>query len=379
MIEVDISGVWGAMSLPDLLAAEARINGSHRKLLDEEGNFRVTMPGDEELARLENTAEQIRRKNEVLVVLGMGGEWSCARGCLELLEGDGVQILFAGSDFSTRRRNALVKALEGRDFSLFLIPGQKEEPETLVALRSLKWLLERRYGTDGARQRIYAAGGSGVLQRMAREEGWTYFEEPASGILMPGVLLVLAAAGMDLREMVCGAREMLEQCSILSYENPLWLYVGAREGLLSRGKNIEVLRCPEPDFGMLGFWWQALVTREDSRGPFPVCSCGGADMLPGWGREDVFETLAEFAPSGKQILIQEDARNIDGLNHLAGRSLAQLQEARFRAMGEMAEESGTGILRIRFGEIREKTLGALLCFFSLSCALSRGMRFQAEQ
>ena len=234
MINVDISGVWGAMSLPDLLGAEARIHGAHRKLLDETGSFRMGLPGEKTLSAIETAAEKIRRESDILVVLGMGPECRCARGALELLQGqnrnDGrakgdPKILFAGEDFSSHRWSGVVKSLEGKDFSLCLLPGEKESPETLVALRSLKWTLERRYGTDGAKDRIYAPEGNGVLARMCREEGWICIDGPSAGVFTPGMLLVLAAAGLNVKELLNGVRELRNQCSLLSYENPLWLYV----------------------------------------------------------------------------------------------------------------------------------------------------------
>lgn len=389
MIDVDISNVWGAMSLPDLLNAEARINAAHRKLLDEQGNFRMPLPREETLQQLEAAAEKIRRESDVLVVLGMGPGCRCARGTVELLLGQNWNdgrgrgnpgILYAGSDFSSRRWSALLKSLEGKDFSVYVLPGEKEEPETMVALRSLKWNLERRYGTDGARERIYAAGGSGVLARISREEGWTCFEAPSSALLEAGMLLIPAVAGLNIRELLSGIHEMLDQCALLSYENPLWLYVGAREGLLGRGKHIEHLRCLEQDFWELGIWWQSMAARTDSRGPFPVNAVAdGADVLPLDHQDSVFETLVQFAPPEKQIFIREDVRNIDGLNELAGRSLEQLQEARRRALVEAGEEAGLGIVSIRFEELTEKTLGGLLCFFGLACAMSALIRTQPEE
>lgn len=392
MIDVDISNVWGAMSLPDLLKAEDGINRAHRNLLDADGNFRLPLPGEAELLRLEALGQRIRRESDVLVVLGMGQESLCARGAMELLQGADrnesrekgePRIIFAGSDFSSRRWSAVLKSLEGKDVSLCVLPGQKEEPETLVALRSLKWNLERRYGTDGARARIYAAGGSDLLAGMAREEGWTfldsYGEGVCAGIFGPGVLLILAAAGVDIRQVLSGVRQMQGQCALLSYENPLWLYVGAREGLLGRGKNVELLRAFEPDFRELGVWWQALVIRENPRGSFPVSALPGMMGPTDPSRENVFETLVSFAPPRKQIFIQEDARNTDGLNNLSGRSLEQLQQARRRAMAQAAEESAVGIISLCFGEVSAETLGGVLCFFGLGCALSAAMEKSREE
>lgn len=386
MVEVDSSNVWGAISLPDLLGVEGNLSAAHRALLDSEGRFRAVVPEetDPEVLRILKTAEKIREENDVLVVLGAQAECLCARGVTELIPGREKnpkgkeslpEILFAGSDFSSRQWNRLMKQLEGKRFSLCVLAGREAQLETLVALRILKWTLERRYGTDGARERIFAAA-EGNFARMAREEGWCLFEKTdrdVFGPFRPGVLLVLAAAGLDIGAFLRGGRELLAQCSLLSYDNPLWLYAGSRYALCRRGKNKELLYGFETDFRRLADWWQTMTAREDANGPFPVGAVSGGAQLPQGSREDAFVTLVSFSSPEKKVRILEDARDIDGLNALAGRTLEELQEIRRQTLTEAAADAGTGVIGICFETVKEETLGALTCFFSLSARLSAGI------
>ena len=105
MINVDISNIWGAMSLPDLLKVEAELGQAHRNLLDPQGKYRVKLPGAQDplTQRILETGRRIRENSRVLVVLGLDSGCRCAQGLVELLQGadrnltcreEELQILF---------------------------------------------------------------------------------------------------------------------------------------------------------------------------------------------------------------------------------------------------------------------------------------------
>ena len=91
------------------------------------------------------------------------------------------QIFFAGNNLSTRHWNELTGLLEGKDFSVIVISKSGTTTEPAIAFRSLRWLLERKYGTDEASKRIYAVTDpeKGALRQMAMEEKWETFAIPA--------------------------------------------------------------------------------------------------------------------------------------------------------------------------------------------------------
>ena len=395
MINVDISNIWGAMSLPDLLQVEPLLGQAHRSLLDQEGNFLVKLPCDQDALtqRIQAAAREIREKSQVLVVLGLEGGCGCARGLVELLQGEernilcregDLQILFAGKHLSSRRWNALMRQLEGKAFCVCAAAQGEMAVETAAALRSLRWILERRYGTDGARERIYAVTGeTGTLEAMAREEGWTLFE--TSGDLTGGfeafspvVLLTLEAAGLDAGAYLQGAREMMEQCGLLSYENPLWLYAGTCRAMFNKGMTLELLRYPEPDFRELALWRQDLEARRGSTSLFGVCGAFGAgeaglDRLVCGGEYPLFETLVRFETPGQQVTLAEDARNADGLNALTGKGMETIRDTVAQATLEEQADTGVGVICVDGGELSEGTLGALMWFFAMSSRLRDGL------
>ena len=403
MITVDISNVWGQLSLPDLLSVEAEIAEAHKALLE------GTRPGSdflgwltlptteetEEMRRIQTSADWIRENSDVFVVIGIGGSYLGPRAAIELMQGcnhnigkgkGNPQIYFAGNTLSTRAWNELQHLLEGKDFSVAVISKSGTTTEPAIAFRSLKWMLERKYGTDGARKRIYAITDpcNGALRQMATEEGWESFViPPAAGgrfsVLTPVGLLPMAVAGIDIRKVMAGAAEAREVYNQLhSFENPAWLYAGVRNMLYRGGKVMELLESYEPGFRMMGFWWQQLFGEsegKDGKGIFPVSAEFTADLhslgqMIQQGERNMFETMVRFDAPEQQHIIGEDYKDLDGLNYLAGKSLDFVDEQAFQGTLAAHVDGGVPVLVMDMGRLDEEKLGEMFYFFELSCGIS---------
>ena len=403
MITVDISNVWGQLSLPDLLSVEAEIAEAHKALLE------GTRPGSdflgwltlptteetEEMRRIQTSADWIRENSDVFVVIGIGGSYLGPRAAIELMQGcnhnigkgkGNPQIYFAGNTLSTRAWNELQHLLEGKDFSVAVISKSGTTTEPAIAFRSLKWMLERKYGTDGARKRIYAITDpcNGALRQMATEEGWESFViPPAAGgrfsVLTPVGLLPMAVAGIDIRKVMAGAAEAKEVYNQLhSFENPAWLYAGVRNMLYRGGKVMELLESYEPGFRMMGFWWQPLFGESegmDGKGIFPVSVEFTADLhslgqMIQQGERNLFETMLRFDAPEQQHIIGEDYKDLDGLNYLAGKPLDFVDEQAFQGTLAAHVDGGVPVLVMDMGRLDEEKLGEMFYFFELSCGIS---------
>ena len=305
MITVDISNIWGDLSLPELLSAEKEVFDAHMKLTDRDGEGSdylgwLDLPATEEtpeIRRIRAAADRIRSTSDVFVVVGIGGSYLGPRAAIELLQGANrnigkgkgdPQIFFAGNTLSTRAWNELMKLLEGKDFSMAVISKSGTTTEPAIATRALRWLLERKYGTDGAKKRIYAITDpvNGALRQMAEEEGWEAFVIPQTvggrySVLTAVGLLPMAVAGIDPMEVMKGAAEAKNEYDLRSFENPVWLYAAIRNLLYRKGRRIEVLESFEPGFRMMGAWWQQLFGEsegKDGKGIFPVCAEFTSDL-----------------------------------------------------------------------------------------------------
>ena len=402
MIHVDISNIWGELSLRDLLSVEAELSAAHMTVTERSGagneylgwmDLPDRAPTAEHM-RILAAAHQIRENSDVLVVIGIGGSYLGPRAVMELLQGENRNlrrsrgepvILFAGNSLSTRAWNDLMKLLEGKDFSLCVISKSGTTLEPAIAFRNLRWMLERRYGTAQAKRRIYAItdGENGLLRQMADEEGWESFSIPANvggrfSVLSPVGLLPLAVAGIDVMALLRGAARAKKELDLRSFENPMWLYVAARNLMYQRGKAIEVLESFEPGFRMMGAWWQQLFGEsegKDGKGLFPAYAELTADLhslgqFLQDGPRNMFETMVRFDPPRQRCAIVNDVRDGDELNYLAGKTLDFVEEQAWQATMAAHADGGCPVISIDCGELNEESLGELIWFFEMSCAVS---------
>ena len=402
MIKVDISNVWGQISLPDLLAIEKEIFAAHQTLTDATGEGNdflgwLNLPVEsetEEMRRIRLAADRIRFDSDVFIVVGIGGSYLGPRAAIELLQGcnhnigkgkGDPQIFFAGNTLSTRAWNELMRLLEGKDFSLAVISKSGTTTEPAIAFRGLKWMLERKYGTDGAKKRIYAITDpcKGALRQMATEEGWETFVIPpdAGGrysVLTAVGLLPMAVAGIDIRKVMTGAWEAKQAYDLRSFENPVWLYAGVRNLLYRNGKCIELLESFEPGFKMMGGWWQQLFGEsegKDGKGIFPVTAEFTADLhslgqMIQQGERNIFETMVRFDAPEQTYTVGSDYKNLDGLNYLAGKTLDFVDEQAYLGTLAAHVDGNVPVITMDMGQLNEEKLGEMFYFFELCCGVS---------
>ena len=405
MIKVDISNIWGELSLPDLLAAEKEVFAAHMLLTDKNGPGNdflgwLNLPVEaetEEIRRIRAAAKTIRENSDVFVVIGIGGSYLGPRAAIELLQGcnhnigkgkGNPQIYYAGNTLSTRAWNELMRLLEGKDFSIAIISKSGTTTEPAIATRALRWLLERKYGTECAKKRTYAITdpAKGALRQMATEEGWETFVSPPDvggrySVLTAVGLLPMAVAGIDPMEVMRGACQAKKDYDVRSFENPVWLYAASRNLLYRRGKAIELLESFEPGFKMMGGWWQQLFGEsegKDGKGIFPVTAEFTPDLhslgqMIQQGERNIFETMVRFAPPEKTLTVGGDYKNLDGLNYLEGKTLDFVDEQAFQGTLAAHVDGNVPVITMDMGQLDAQKLGEMFYFFELACGISAYM------
>lgn len=405
MIKVDISNVWSQFSLPDLLAMEKEVMSAHETLMTGSGEGNdflgwLELPvweETDEIRRIRMAAASIRENSDVFVVVGIGGSYLGPRAAIELMQGanhnigkgkGNPQIFYAGNSLSTRGWNELLRLLDGKDFSVAFISKSGTTTEPAIATRALRWMLERKYGTDGAKHRIYAITDpeKGALRQMATEEGWETFVIPPDvggrySVLTAVGLLPMAVAGIDIMQVMQGAFSARKTYDVRSFENPVWLYAATRNLLYRSGKAIELFSSFEPSFKMFGGWWQQLFGEsegKDGKGIFPVSAEFTADLhslgqMIQQGERNLFETMVRFAPPAQKAIVGTDWKNLDGLNYLEGRTLDFVDEQAYLGTVAAHVDGGVPVISVDVGDLNDSKLGEMFYFFELCCGISAYM------
>ena len=356
----------------------------------------VNLPVDydkEEFARIQKAAEKIKANSKALVVIGIGGSYLGARAVIELLKSpnynalpkDTPDVYFLGNGISSDALTDVVTMLGDRDFSVNVISKSGTTTEPAIAFRIFKEMLEKKYGKEGARERIFATTDKarGALKTLATQEGYETFVVPDNvggrySVLTAVGLLPIACCGIDIVKLMQGAAEERETLLKEGAESAAAEYAMQRQYLYKTGKSIEILAAYEPSFRFMSEWWKQLYGEsegKDKLGIFPA----SVDLTPDLhsmgqymqdGLRNLQETVVFFDETRTSVKVPEDADNLDGLNYLAGREMSYINEKAMEATRAAHVEGGVPVTILRLPKITEEAAGALIYFFEFACGVS---------
>ena len=348
----------------------------------------VDLPKDydrEEFARIKTAAEKINSDSDYLVCIGIGGSYLGHRAVIEALGGEKgrTKILYTGNSLSPRMLQKVIAELGDKDFSVNVISKSGTTTEPAVAFRIFKQMLIDKYGEEEAAKRIYATtdANKGALHDEAVAKGYEMFVVPDNiggrySVLTAVGLLAIAVAGIDVDKLMDGALE--ERSALISDGGAAAEYAAMRNILLEKGYDIEILANFEPQFVQFNEWWKQLFGEsegKEGKGIYPASVVDSTDLHSMGqyiqeGRRALFETFVEVSAEYDGVKVPEFAENLDGLKYLEGKEMDYINKTANAATREAHMAGGVPVLEVVMPDIDERSLGGLIYFFEMSCALS---------
>jgi glucose-6-phosphate isomerase len=345
---------------------------------------------EDQFATIEAAGAQAAADAEVYVVIGIGGSYLGARAVLEALGGAAgghPEILFAGTGLCSATLARVLARIRDRDFRLCVISKSGTTLEPAVAFRILRAELEKRYGREGAAGRITAVtdASRGALRTLAEAEGYETHVIPDDvggrfSVLTPVGLVPLAAAGVNIRGLVGGARATREAC--LNEEltaNPAHLYAACRHLLYEKGFTTEIMSTFHGDLQMMQEWWKQLFGESEGKngkGIFPASTVFTTDLhsLGQYlqdGHRNIQETFlcVRHAESGLRVP-GDDPDNLDGLNYLGGTSLDEINWKAYQGTKQAHVAGGVPCFSFELEALTPETIGGLIYLFEKAVAVS---------
>jgi len=348
----------------------------------------------EEFSKIKRCAEKIKSDSEVLVVVGIGGSYLGAKAALEMLtdsfynlrkDRNTPQILFAGHSISSSYLSGLLEYLKDKDFSVNIISKSGTTTEPAIAFRMLRAMLIDKYGEEEAKARIYATTDKcrGALKEFSDKEGYETFVIPDDvggrySVLTAVGLLPIAAAGIDIDEMMRGAYDAMKEYEKPFEENDCYKYAAIRNILNRKGKNIEIMVNYEPGLTYFAEWWKQLYGEsegKDQKGIFPA-SCSFSTDLHSMGqyiqdgRRLMFETVLKVDNPVSDVEIPYDEENVDKLNFLAGKTVDYVNTKAFEGTLLAHTDGFVPNLIINIPRLDAYSFGNLVYFFEKACGVS---------
>ena len=351
----------------------------------------------EEFQRIKKAAQKIKNDSEVLVVIGIGGSYLGARAVIESLtntffnmlsskQRKSPQVFFVGNNMNPNYINDLIECIGKKDFSINVISKSGTTLEPAISFRIFREILESKYGLDEARKRIYVTTDKqkGALKTLSEEEEYETFVIPDNiggrySVLTAVGLLPIAVAGIDIEKLMNGARNGEEKYneSDLKY-NDCYKYAVARNVLYGKNKTTEILVNYEPKMLMFTEWWKQLFGEsegKEGKGIYPSGTIFTTDLHSlgqyiQQGRRTLFETVINIEKAENDIKIKADEDNLDGLNYLEGKTLNFVNHKAMEATVEAHVTGSVPNIVINMEKLDEESLGELIYFFELACAMS---------
>lgn len=360
----------------------------------------LTLPTDydkAEFARIKAAAKRIQSESKILVVIGIGGSYLGAKMAVDFLnpmfnnelpddQRQGVKIYFAGNSTSAAYLNDLVRVIEDQDFSVNVISKSGTTTEPSIAFRVFKQLLEKKYGAEAAKQRIYATtdANRGALHDEAVAAGYETFTIPDGvggrfSVLTAVGLLPIAASGADIDALMAGAKDAQEAYSDADLnKNAAYKYAAARRILYDKGYTTELLINWEPSMQYLSEWWKQLMGESEGKnqkGIYPSSANYSTDLhsLGQYiqeGRRDLFETVVKLDNPVSNLDLPREADNNDGLQYLEGITIDDVNTKASQGVILAHVDGGVPNLAVHLPAQDAYTLGYMIYFFELAVGAS---------
>lgn len=333
------------------------------------------------ISRIENTADYIKSKCSLFVVVGIGGSFLGSKATIEALNGskdDWPEVVFAGFNMNGAYIAKIKKRMESESVCLCVISKSGRTVEPLLSYAVLKDLMFSKYGIQEARKRIFIITDEkkGELRPEAFENQFTSFVIPADiggrySVLTSVGLLPVAVAGHNIREMLLGAKEI--QHSDWSESGDLIRYAAARTLLQERGKWIEIFEYFEGNLGYFGEWLKQLFGETEGKagkGVFPACLFFSRDL----------HSIGQFLQEGRQVFYETIIRVENSTDDVeipwyagfpyAGKMMETINRCAEEGVIRAHSNANVPINEIHVTSLNEYVIGALIYFFEMSAAIS---------
>jgi glucose-6-phosphate isomerase len=344
---------------------------------------------DRQVSDLLRWAEPLTGTCDDLVLLGIGGSGLGARmlGCAFVEPAErkpGHPRLHVVDNVDPRRLRHLLGELDPRRTLVNVVTKSGSTAETMASFAVVRdWLREALGKGYGSRVAAVTDPDLGDLRAMATAEGFTTFDVPPDvggrfSVLSPVGLVPAALLGIDVRELLAGARAMRTATGNPDWRrNPALALALALHQHHRAGRRI-VSVMPYAD-GLRDFalwfaqlWAESLGKRRkgtdpdgEPYGPTPQAALGVTDQhsqlqLYVDGPKDKVVWLIEVEDTGADVRVPSQNEGYASLGYLGGRGLGELLHAELRGTMLALLRAKTPSLLLTLPVLDERSLGSLI-------------------
>lgn len=391
------------ISFKEIEKLRSAAESAHEKIVDSNPGFMELPDSQDEIVNEINEFVEARRdKYDNFVVLGIGGS---ALGNIALQTAlnnpyynlneayrAGHPRVFFPDNVDPDRFKSLLETLDLSRTLFNVISKSGSTAETMSQFLIARGQVAKELGEDAIKDHFLATTSkdSGFLIEIAEREGMPKFYIPDNvggrfSVLTPVGLVSAAFAGIDIQELLAGAKAMKARTDTADiWNNPAYMHGILQYLAYKKGKTISVMMPYNHGLKDFADWYRQLwaeslgkeVDREGNTvnvGPTPVKALGATDQhsqaqLYMEGPFDKLITFLEVENHKQDIEIPEEYQDLDGLNYLGSHSLEKLINTEKKATELALTERNRMNNTIVFPELNEHTVGQFIYMLELETA-----------
>ncbi len=344
-----------------------------------------TNAGGDIVYKNQEIADEIRKKADAFVIVGVGGSNRSAQTLIEgLRKRNGkVEIFYGGNNLSGGYLLELLESLKGRSVYVNIIAKDFNTLEPGIAFRMLRNFMKSEYG-KGYKKRIILTGseGEGQLAEIAKAEDmrFLHFPKEVGGRFTAFTsvsFLPMMVAGVSVDKFVSGGKNGEDVSKSSDLKNNIAVrYACIRHLLAEKGFFVQNFCHFEPCMEHFAKW--ALQLHGESEGKnqkaiLPIISNFSEDLHAigqyiQEGRSCIFETFLDFRKKSETMIAKTDF--VDGFEYLDGKKYDLLNQAVLEGSRKAHFAAGIPVMTFHAEKISEKSLGELMYIFMMSTYIS---------
>jgi len=383
----------------DLVRLGSRLAGFNKKLkikADDPDLSFLELPYDQEAVELVmNLASRLKRQFDNLVVVGIGGSDLGSRAIYQALAGDygcclprqkAMAVHFLGDTTDPQPLLELAQLIDFKKTVFYVVSKSGDTIEPLSNFLVLREKVIKSVGYKNHKKHFIITTnlGKGALLEIAQKEGYLVLGHfPGGGrfsVLSVNGLLPAACAGLDIRQLLAGAREIDKTCQSNEYQKNLpFLFAVLQYLAYKKGQNISVLMPYNYYLRNFAFWFRQLWAENLGKqynwqkkkvnvGITPVAALGPTDQHSQIQLyiEGPFDKIITFIQVKKLASLKVPSYNNSEIAYLSGHEFGEIlnieQKATAVSLMKNKRPNGTIILP----ELNEYYLGQLFLFFEMT-------------
>ena len=326
---------------------------------------------NEEIARIKEVAQEIKKICEVFIVIGIGGSYMGSKAVIEALSPiynkNKPEIIFFGKNINPNEYVELLDYIKDKEVAVNVISKSGTTLEPSIAFDLILDFMKTKYDDNELKRRIIITTDekTGTLRQMVNVEGYKSFVVPTIvggrySVFTPVGLLPIAVANIDIDKLLLGVKNVNEKQLNKAIE-----YATIRDILYNKGKIIESYTVYDEKLNYICEWLKQLFAEshgKEMKGILPISNINTRDLHSMGqylqeGKNIVFETVIGVK-NNKKIQIAKYERDLNTINNMA---LEKVCEAHSNGY--------TPSSIIWLENLDEENLGELMQFFMLSAII----------